>query len=148
SPRFVFQRGMPQAKPAFFGLATARAAIAFAALSRFEQLDLYGSRFFIPEGLRRPYRRYNAERIVLGNSPPPQSVPLAATRTGGTAGRLFTLHLADRGFEAQFRGYISQAEESARGVLRLKVPASHPASEKIIAAIAPWEEGHGVQLAG
>jgi hypothetical protein len=144
SPQFIFQRGMPQGKQPFFGLETARDAVAFAALSRFEQLDLYGSRFFIPEGPRRPYRRFDAERIMLGKAPPQQALSAGAVRTGG----LFTLHLADRGFEAHFRGNISQAEETARGVLHLKVPASHSASEKIIAAIAPWEEGHGVQLAG
>jgi hypothetical protein len=148
SPRFVFQRGMPQPKQPFFGLETARAAIAFAALSRFEQLDLIGSSFFIPEGARRPYRRFDAERIRLGKASARRQASPPATARAGAAGGLFTLHLMDRGFEAYFHGHMSQAEEAARGVLRLKVPASHPASEKIIAAIAPWEEGHGVQLAG
>jgi hypothetical protein len=147
SPRFVFQRGMLQPKQPFFGLETAHAAVTFANLSRFEQLDLYGSSFFIPEGARRPYRRFNVERIRLGKAPPPQTLPPPAARTGAAA-RLFTLSLTDRGFEAYFRGTMNPAEEAAHGVLRLKIPASHPASEKLIAAIAPWEEGHGVQLAG
>jgi uncharacterized protein involved in outer membrane biogenesis len=147
SPRFVFQRGTRESKQPIFGLETARAAIAFASLSRFQQLDLYGSRFFIGQGPRRPYRRFDAERIELGKAPPPHALAPAAARTGAAAG-LFRLHLMDRGFEAYFRGNINPAEEAARGVLRLKVPASHPASEKIVAAIAPWEEGHGLQLAG
>src|SRR5262249_27167096 len=63
SPRFVFERGAPQPKQPIFGLETAHAAVAFADLSRFEQLDLYGSSFFVPEGARRPYRRFDAERI-------------------------------------------------------------------------------------
>jgi uncharacterized protein involved in outer membrane biogenesis len=147
SPRFVFQRRDLQPKQPFFGLATARGAVAFASLSRFEQLDLNGSSFFIPEGARRPYRRFNVETINLGKAASLQALPSAAVRTATAAG-LFTLRLTDRGFDAYFRGTMSQAEEAARGVLRLKVPASHPASEKIVAAIAPWEEGHGVQLAG
>jgi AsmA protein len=147
SPRFVFQRGMRQPKQPLFGLETARTAIAFAALSRFEQLELYGSRFFIPEGPRRPYRRFDSEWAMVGKDPSRQGLPPAAARTG-TAASLFTLRLMDRGVEAYFRGNMSQAEETARGTLRLQIPASHPASEKIIAAIAPWEEGHGVQLTG
>jgi hypothetical protein len=146
-PRFVFQRGMGQPKQPLFGLETARTVIAFAALSRFEQLDLYGSRFFIPEGPRRPYRRFDAEWAMIGKATPRQALPPGAVRTG-TAASLFTLRLMGGGVEAYFRGNVSQAEETARGILRLKVAASHPASEKIIAAIAPWEEGHGVQLAG
>ena len=138
---------MPQPKQPFFGLETARAAVAFANLSRFEQLDLYGASFFIPEGPRRPYRRFNAERISLGKAAPRQALHPAGARAGTAAG-LFTLYLKDRGFEAYFRGNMNPAEETARGVLSLKVPASHPASEKITAAIAPWEKGHGVQLAG
>jgi uncharacterized protein involved in outer membrane biogenesis len=145
SPRFVFQRRNLQPKQPFFGLETARGAVAFASLSRFEQLDLNGSSFFVPEGERRPYRRFDVEKINLGKAP--QALPPATIRTGTAAG-LFTLRLTDRGFDAYFRGTVSQAEEAARGVLRLKVPAGHPASEKIVAAIAPWEEGHGVQLAG
>jgi AsmA protein len=147
SPRFVFERSALPPKQPFFGLETARAAIAFANLSRFEQLDLYGSSFFIPEGARRPYRRLDVERISLGKALPLEPLAPSAAR-GGKAAGFFTFRLMDRGFEAYFRGTMNQAEEAARGIFRLKVPDSHPASKKIIAAIAPWEEGHGVQLGG
>jgi uncharacterized protein involved in outer membrane biogenesis len=147
SPRFVLARGALPPKQPFSGLETARAAVVFGNLSWFEQLDLYRSSFFIPEGARRPYRRLNVERISLGKAPLTQSSP-AGVAGNGTAAGLFTLRLADLGFEAYFRGTINQAEDAARGVLRLKVPDTHPASEKIIAAIAPWEAGHGVQLGG
>jgi hypothetical protein len=147
SPRFVFQRGMLQPKQPFFGLETARAAVAFANLSRFDQLDLYESSLFIPEGARRPYRRFNAEKISLGRMSSPQALPPASVRAG-TAPSLFTFHLMDRGFVTYYRGTVNEAEEAAHGFLRLKVPAGHPASERVIAAIAPWEKGHGIQLAG
>ena len=62
--------------------------------------------------------------------------------------REFTLSLRDRGLEAYFQGSLNRAGNVAVGSIQLKVPPEHPAAGKITAAIAPWEQGHGVSIDG
>jgi AsmA protein len=147
SPRVVFNRREPKSKLPFSGLETAGATVAFADLSRFKRLELHDCTFFTADGGRRAYSRVEVQRIRLDKEQAKASSQTQAKLQSRNTS-LFTLLIRDHGFEAYFHGNLSRAEETARGVLRLKASAEHPASEKITGAIAPWERGHGVSLAG
>ncbi len=133
APRFVLSRHAAPSEPDFFGLEAAGAAVAFGDLSRFDRLELRNSMFFAAEGGRRAYSRIGAEAISI-------------TRNPGASE--FTLSLKDRGLSAYFQGSLNRAGNIAVGSIQLKVPAEHPAARKITAAIAPWEQGHGVSIDG
>ncbi|MGO8953591.1 MAG: hypothetical protein ACLPWS_19890 [Rhodomicrobium sp.] len=147
APRVVFNRREPKSKLPFSGLETAGATVAFADLSRFTRLELRDCTFFTAEGARRAYSRVTVQRIRLDKEQTKASRQVPA-RLHGANTSFFTFLLQDHGFEAYFHGNLSRAEETARGVLRIKASADHPASEKITETIAPWERGHGVSLAG
>ncbi len=132
-PRFVLHRRESPSKLRLIGIETASEAVAFADLSRFEKIELKDCSFFTAEGERRAYSRFGAELIGVIRSPD---------------GSMFKLQLKDHGFEAFFRGNISRAAETALGSVSLKVPPEHPAAARIVAAIAPWEQGHSITLAG
>jgi hypothetical protein len=130
---FVFRRQAAASKFNITGFSTAAEAVARADLSRFERIELRDCSFFIAEDVHRPYERYSAEWAAIASraTAPP-----------------FTLTLREHGFEALFRGDIGLSKQKASGFLRLEAPSGHPAAEKIIAAIMPWEKGHGVSLEG
>lgn len=130
---FVFRRQPAASKFNITGFDTLAEAIAFADLSRFERIELKDCSFFTAEDLRRPYRRRAAEWISIAHSAEAPD---------------FTLQLRDNGFEAFFRGSISRTNRTAFGSVKLKAPSGHPAAEKIIASIAPWEQGNSISLAG
>ncbi len=132
-PNIVVSRRAAPSKLGVIGLETASEAVAFADLSRFERIELKDCSFFAAEGEHRVYSRFGAEWISVNRNP-------------NTS--LFTLDLRDQGFEAFFRGDISRAGETALGSFKLKVPQEHPAAGRIAAAIAPWEQGHSISLAG
>jgi len=132
-PRIVAGRGAAPSKLDVFGLETASEAIALADVSRFERIELKDCRFFSADGEHRPYSRFGAQWISV---------------TRSQTASLFTLQLRDQGFEAFFRGNISRAGETALGSFKLKVPPDHPAARRITAAIAPWEQGHSISIAG
>jgi AsmA protein len=133
APRIVLSRRTGSSKLDFLGLEAAGAAVAFADLSRFDRLELQNCAFFAATGERRAYSRLTAETIGVTHNPGDSN---------------FTLYLRDQGLDASFRGTLSRAGSAALGSIRLNVPAEHPAAEKIVAAIAPWEKGHGVSIAG
>jgi hypothetical protein len=133
SPRIVLSRLKATSKPDFFGLEAAGAAVAFADLSRFDRLELRNCTFFAAERERGAYSRLGAETISVTRNP---------------GAHIFTLQLRDQGLDASFRGSLSLARNTALGSIRLKVPPEHPAAEKIAAAIAPWEKGRGLSVAG
>ncbi|MFZ0569017.1 MAG: hypothetical protein WA384_14770 [Rhodomicrobium sp.] len=132
-PHFVLGRHPARSKPDFVGLETASQAFAFADLSRFDRIELKDCSFFTPQGEHRPYLLFGAELISITRSPD---------------GSLYNLHVRDRGFDAFFRGNIGGSGETADGSLNLKVSPEHPAAGRIAAAIAPWEEGNSISLAG
>jgi hypothetical protein len=134
APRFVLNRRMaPFRREDYSGLEMVRAAAAFAELSRFGQLELRNCTFIAASGERKAYSRVSVGMIRV-------------TRSPGTSG--FTLYLRDQGLEASFHGDLSQAGGSAAGTIRLTAAPGHPAASKIVAAIAPWEKGHGISIAG
>ncbi len=145
SPQLFFRRGWPEPKVPSLGFESARMAVAFADLSRFERLELRQASFFISDGALRPYRRIDMERVKLDKPRPHDAINAASNRQGHDTG-LVTLLLQDKGFEAYFRGHLRHAE--AMGALRLTLPAGHPASQRVVAAIAPWEQGRGMRLEG
>ncbi len=133
SPHFVLNRRAAPPMLDFFGLETAGAAVAFADLSRFDQLELQDCTFFAAKGERRAYTRLGAEAITV-------------TRNPGDP--IFAFNLRDQGLNTFFRGSLSRGGATALGSIRLKAGPDHPAAGKIAAAIAPWEIGHGVFVAG
>ncbi|MGO9985215.1 MAG: hypothetical protein ACLPIX_13545 [Rhodomicrobium sp.] len=145
SAQFVFSRQERRSRLPFFGLESAREAVAFADRSRFEVLELHDSAFFIAEGEGRPYSRFRVEWMKFERGRVPASAAAASSSANAPP---FTLQLRDPGFEAFFRGTLSPIEQTAQGSFRLTASAEHPASRKIAAAIVPWEQGHSVSLAG
>lgn len=145
APRFVFDRRLPSSKLPFFGLETAGAAVAFADLSRFEQLELSDCAFFTAGGRHRAYSRFHVERVRIDKGRTLSSSPGSADPRNGTP---VTFSLRDVGFEAFFHGNLSSAEQTALGAFRLSLSRDHPASRKLAAAIAPWEQADGVSLGG
>ncbi len=134
APRFVLNRRTAPSKPDHYsGLEMASAAAAFAELSRFGQLELRNCTFVAAGSERGAYSRAGVGTIGVTRSPDSSS---------------FTLYLRDRGLEASFRGDLSHAGVMAIGAIQLKAAPGHPATEKIVAAIAPWEKGHGISIAG
>ena len=133
SPQFVLNRRAAPPRPDFFGLETVGAALAFADLSRFDQLELQDCTFFAAKGERRAYTRLGAEAITVTRNP---GDPIIA------------FNLRDRGLSTYFPGSLSRAGTTALGSIRLKAGPEHRAAGKITAAIAPWEQGHGVSIDG
>ena len=134
APQLVLNRHAAPSKPdRYSGLEVAGTAAAFAELSRFGQLELRNCTFVAASGERRAYSRVSAGTIGV-------------TRSPDSSG--FTLYLRDQGLEASFRGDLSHAGAMAIGAIQLKAAPGHPAAEKIVAAIAPWEKGHGISIAG
>ena len=133
TPRVVLSRRGGLAKPDFSGLEAADAAIAFADLSRFGRLELKNCTFIAAEGEHRAYSRFSAEAISIARDPGDST---------------FTLYLKNRGLDATSHGSLNHAAGAAAGTISLRVPAEHPAAARIVAAIAPWEKGNGVSIAG
>jgi hypothetical protein len=133
TPRFVLSRRGSFGKLDLFAHEAADAAIAFADLSRFDRLELKHCTFFAADGERRPYSSFSADVIGISRSP---------------GDSIFTLRFKNHGLEATFRGSLSHDASAADGAVRLKVPAEHPAAARIVAAMAPWEKGNGVSIAG
>jgi uncharacterized protein involved in outer membrane biogenesis len=132
-PLFVLSRRGELPKPDIFAIGAADAAIAFANLSRFGRLELRDSVFVAAEGERRAYSRYSVDAIGITHEP-------------GSAN--FTLSFKNKGLDAVFNGSLGRAASTATGNFSLKVPAGHAAAARIVAAIAPWEKGNGVSIAG
>lgn len=130
---FVFSRRAAASKFNITGLGTVAEAVAHADLSRFERIELRDCSFFIAEDLHRPYERRSAEWAAIARR---------------AAAPPFTLTLREHGFEALFRGDIGLSKQKASGFLRLSAPSGHPAAEKILAAIVPWEQGKSLSLEG
>ncbi len=147
SPQFVFSRRASPAQPVLAGFETASGAAAFAGLSRFENLELRNATFFVPQGERRPYWRFSAERIQL-QKPVSAFSALLDVSLSNMNGSPVSLSMQDNGFEVHFSGSLGRADVTAQGSLTFKAPAGHPAASKITALIAPWEQGRGVSLAG
>ncbi len=134
APRFVLnRRAAASGQDRFSGLEMVRAAAAFAELSRFGQLELRNCMFVTAGGEPGAYSRAGFGAIGVIRSPDSSN---------------FRLYLRDLGLEASFRGDLSQDGDSAAGTIQLKAAPGHPAAEKILAAIAPWEKGHGISVAG
>ncbi len=146
APRFVFKRDAPAAKLPFYGMETAGTMLAFADRSPFERFELHDAAFFRAEGDRSPYIRTSVEHVRLDKRPPKDPSPSGDALDRG--GQYVSLFIKDQGFEAAFRGDINRAEETALGMFRLKALEQHPATGRIIAAIAPWEQGHSVSISG
>jgi hypothetical protein len=134
APRFVLaRRAGPSTPDHNSSLETIGAAVAFAEQSRFDRLELQDCTFLTATGERRAYSRLSAGTITVVRSP-------------GTS--VFALYLRDQGLDASFHGTLSRTGNRAIGAIRLDVPRDHPAAERIAAAVAPWEKGHGISIAG
>ena len=134
APRFVLARRAVSSAPDLnSGLETFGAAVAFAGQSRFDRLELQDCTFHAAKGERRAYSRLSAGTITVIRSP---------------GAPVFALYLRDQGLDAAFHGTLSQPGNRAIGAIRLDVPREHPAAERVVAAVAPWEKGHGISVAG
>ena len=132
-PRFVLaRRAGPSTPDHNSSLETIGAAVAFAGQSRFDRLELQDCTFLAAKGERRAYSRQSAGTITVIRGP----------------GSVFALYLRDQGLDASFHGTLSRTGNRAIGAIRLDVPREHPAAERISAAVAPWEKGRGISIAG
>ena len=134
APRFVLSRRAEPSKPGnYSGLEAVSAAAAFAELSRFDRLELQDCTFLAATGERRAYSRLGAGTVTIVRSPDASA---------------YSLYVTDQGLAGSFHGTLSRAGNRAIGTIRLDVQPGHPAAEKIVAAAAPWEKGHGISIAG
>ncbi len=146
SPRFVFNRERIGLHTPVFGAETAELALAFIDKSPFERLELHHARFLWAHSARKPYGLSRVEEISLEKRPGQRTV---SSGDGAEAnGQVLSFSVADRGFEASFRGSFNRADENAQGRFSLTAPAQHPVTGKIVEAMAPWEKGHGISLTG
>jgi AsmA protein len=142
SPRMVFRRGFAEPAPAFYGLGTARLALALSAWGPRPEIEFVKPTLFLASGGRKAYRPVKLERMRLGGS------AKSAGAGDGTEVSRFNLLIASETFEARFRGECANACETARGTLRLNASADNSLLKIMLVSLAPWERSSTVAVSG
>lgn len=143
SARFVFKRGSASGDNASsFGMETANRALSLAARSPYPDFELRQPLFFAASGAHKPYQRVALDQIRVGKRSLTES-PIA-----GSEKAALDFYAKAAGFELFFNGELDQPDETASGVLRVKVAAENETAKAIAAATAPWELGNSVVVTG